>query len=249
MKASTPEPLRKERGTGATKGKPHRRAWLWWSGGKDAAWALHEVRRTGIADVVSLATTVNRSDACVPHHKTGIPLIRLQAEAIGLPLRVFDIPPMEKHRAAYDDAMRRIIDTAHRDRIDRMIFGDIALEWLRDYREQRLAGTGITPLFPLWGRPTAEISRAMVCADLRALIVSIDRHALSPRFLGNEFDDTFLDRLPKGVDPCGEEGEFHTFVFGGPMFVSRLGVYARAGVTRGRYVTAQIVAGHHPKTA
>jgi uncharacterized protein (TIGR00290 family) len=164
-------------------------------------------------------------------HGVRIDLVRRQAENVGLPIRLIPIP----HPCSDDEyaaIMERFVERARQQRIDCFAFGDLLLEDVRRHREERLAGTGIAPLFPLWGMPTGELSREMVSSGLRAIITCLDPQHLSTELAGHEYDASFLDRIPTGVDPCGENGEFHTFAFDGPMFRQALSV--RVGETLSR---------------
>lgn len=196
---------------------------LSWSSGKDSAWALHVLRRRADVRVVGLVTTVNESRGRVATHGVRAELLRRQVDATGLPLDVADIPsPCSNEQ--YEAAMSRVVSGARAAGVERMAFGDLFLEEVRAYREATLAGTGLAPLFPLWGLPTAELAREMVDAGLRAFVTCVDARLLPAEFAGRVYDRDFLEDLPPGVDPCGERGEFHTFAFAGPMFREPLAV-------------------------
>ncbi|HEU4952776.1 MAG TPA: hypothetical protein VFT46_12575 [Holophagaceae bacterium] len=193
------------------------RALLSWSSGKDAAWALHALRQEGAVEVVGLLTTINRAFDRVAMHAVREVLLEAQAEAAGLPLWKVEIPwpcPNEAYEAAMAAACARAVAEG----IEAVAFGDLFLEDVRDYRIQKLAGTGLRPLFPLWGRPTAELAREMVAGGLKATLTCVDPKVLEPAFAGRDFDARLLADLPPGVDPCGERGEFHSFAWDGPMF-------------------------------
>jgi uncharacterized protein (TIGR00290 family) len=194
-----------------------RRAWLAWSSGKDSAFALHELRRSGEATVEALLTTVNETHARVAMHAVRETLLRLQAEALGLPLVIVPIPypcPNE----VYESRMASALAEARGQGAEAVAFGDLFLEDVRRYREERLAPTGLAALFPLWGRPTPKLALDMLDAGLRATLTCVDPRSLPASFAGREFSRELLADLPKGVDPCGENGEFHTFAWAGPMF-------------------------------
>jgi len=198
-----------------------------WSSGKDSAWALHRLRQAGDVEIVGLLTTVAADADRVPMHHVRRRLLEAQAEAAGLPLRAVEIPNPCPN-TAYEAAMRDAMTRAAADGVSVIAFGDLFLDDIRRYREDKLAGTGITPIFPLWGEPTAALARAMVAGGLRAWITSVDTTQLDAGFAGRQFDDALLDELPAGVDPCGERGEFHTFVHRGPMLAAPLEVVAGA---------------------
>lgn len=201
-----------------------------WSSGKDSAWALHRLRRRDDVEVVGLLTTVAADADRVPMHHVRRRLLEAQAEAAGLPLHAVPIPapcPNDVYEAAMRDAMARAVASG----VSLIAFGDLFLDDIRRYREDKLAGTGITPIFPLWGEPTAALAREMVAGGLCAWLTSVDTAQLDASFVGRPFDDALLDGLPAGVDPCGERGEFHTFVWQGPMLAGAIDV-VRGETTR-----------------
>ncbi|RKH41859.1 adenine nucleotide alpha hydrolase [Corallococcus llansteffanensis] len=194
-----------------------------WSGGKDSAWTLHTLRQQGDVEVVGLLTLVDDGSHRVSMHAVSIPLLQKQAEAAGVPLWMVSVPdpcPPEVYAAAMADVLKR----ASAEGISFVAFGDIFLEEVRSYREERLQGTVLKPLFPLWGRNSLELAREMLAAGVLARITSVDPRLLAPSFVGSTFDTAFIDALPSGVDACGELGEFHTFAFAGPMFKERIPV-------------------------
>jgi diphthamide synthase (EF-2-diphthine--ammonia ligase) len=167
-------------------------------------------------------------------------LLEEQAAAVGLPLHVVEIPwpcPNEM----YEGAMAAACSRAIADGVEAMAFGDLFLEDVRAYREKQLAGTGLRPLFPIWGRPTPALSREMVAAGLRATLTCVDPRHLPEDFAGRAFDDALLDALPPGVDPCGERGEFHSFAWDGPMFSRPVAVRAGEIVARDGFVFADLL--------
>jgi uncharacterized protein (TIGR00290 family) len=199
------------------------RALISWSSGKDSAFALHEIRREGAFDVVGALTTVNESFGRVSIHGVREKLLHAQLAAAGLPPLVVPIPnPCPND--AYEARMTRAMADAKRSGITRIIFGDLFLADIRAYREQKLAGTGITPVFPLWDRPTSALAREMIASGVEARLVSVDRAKLDRSFAGRNFDEKLLEDLPAAIDPCGENGEFHTFVFAAPIFSQRIEV-------------------------
>jgi uncharacterized protein (TIGR00290 family) len=221
-----------------TAGKP--RAWLSWSSGKDSAWTLHMLRVRGEVEVVGLLTTLNREAARVAMHAVREELLEAQAEAAGLPLvKIFLPHPCSND--IYEAAMHGAIAQAREAGITHMAFGDLFLEDVRRYRERMLAGTGIEPIFPLWGEPTGQLAERMVAAGLRAHVTCVDPAQLSEAFAGRTFDEWLLKDLPDRVDPCGERGEFHTFAHAGPMFDRPIPVVPGEVVTRDGFVFADLL--------
>ena len=209
-----------------------------WSGGKDSALALAAVRRDSRYDVAALLTTVTEHYDRVSMHGVRRTLLRQQAEAIGLRLEEVVIPPQcsndeyEKRMAAALATVRSQAPGLHA-----VVFGDLFLTDIRAYRERMLARVGMRALFPLWLRDTRELAREFVRLGYRAVLVCVDSHALPAAFAGREFGDALLDELPAGVDPCGENGEFHTFVYAGPLLARRIAHRRGKRVVReGRFV-------------
>ena len=193
-----------------------KRALLSWSSGKDSAWALHTLRDWDI-EIAGLLTTFNGKVDRVAMHAVRHELVNAQAEAVGLPLRAIELPwpcSNSQYEELMADACRRAVE----DGIHAIVFGDLFLRDIREYRERALRGSGLEPIFPLWEIPTRDLSRAMIEGGLRARITCVDKKVLDPSFAGREFDAAFLADLPPQVDPCGENGEFHTFAYDGPMF-------------------------------
>ena len=216
------------------------KALLSWSSGKDAAWALHVLRKTGEVEVVGLLTTTNAAFDRVAMHGVREVLLEAQAEAVGLPL--WKVPlPWPCSNEAYQACMVKVCAEAMEQGIAVMAFGDLFLEDVRAYRIQNLAGTGLRPIFPIWNPATAGLARDMVAAGLKATLVCVDPRVLDARFAGRAFDEGLLADLPPAVDPCGERGEFHTFAWDGPMF--RQPVLVRPGevVERDGFVFADLV--------
>jgi len=190
---------------------------LSWSSGKDSAWALHLLNRQHPDAVAALLTTVNESMDRVAMHGVRRSVLEAQARAAGLPLHVVHIPhpcPNE----IYEAQMRAAIADARGNGFTHAAFGDLFLEDIRRYREDKLAGSGLEPLFPVWGIPTRELAEQMIDGGLRARLACVDTRRLADGFAGREFDYSLLNDLPDGVDPCGERGEFHSCVYAGPMF-------------------------------
>jgi uncharacterized protein (TIGR00290 family) len=218
------------------------RLWLSWSSGKDSAWALHALRRQDAHEIAGLLTTINAAASRVAMHAVRETLLERQAAAAGVPLIKVRIPypcPNEAYEAAMTDAMAR----AKREKIAAVAFGDLFLEDVRRYREEKLAPTGIAPVFPIWGFETKALAREMVAAGLRAHITCVDPKQLDASFAGRTFDDGFLDDLPDGVDPCGEKGEFHSFAWSGPMFEAPIPVTPGEVVERDGFVFADLLPG------
>ncbi|WP_219412491.1 adenine nucleotide alpha hydrolase [Pseudonocardia nigra] len=215
------------------------RSWVSWSSGKDGAFALYAARETAAVDVVGLFTTLDTTTCRVPVHGVPHALVQAQADALGLPLHTVDLPwpcPNEVYEARMGDALA----AATRAGVERLVFGDLHLRDVRDYRERALAGSGVTPLFPLWGRPTAELAVEMVRGGLRAVVTCVDPTQAPAELAGRWFDERFLDALPAGVDPCGENGEFHTFVVDGPGFTAPVDVTVGEPVERDGFVVADL---------
>ena len=218
------------------------KALISWSSGKDSAFALHEVARAGEFEVVGALTTVTETFGRVSIHGVRQEILQAQCEAAGLPQRIVPIPypcPNEIYEARMGEAVARAVA----DGITHIIFGDLFLADIRAYREQKLAGTGITPVFPLWARPTTELAQAMIASGLEAHIATVDLKKLPAEFAGRTFDATLLADLPEGIDACGENGEFHTCVVAGPMFSRRLMVTAGERVERDGYAYCDLVMG------
>lgn len=215
------------------------RVLLSWSSGKDSAWALEVLRRAPGWDVGALLTTVNEAADRVAMHAVRVALLEAQAESTGLPLRIVRLPwPCSNDD--YEQRMAAATRQAVADGFTHVAFGDLFLDDVRRYREERLHGTGLEPLFPLWGRDTAALATEMIDAGLRARITTVDPRQLHPRFVAREFDRGLLGDLPPPVDPCGERGEFHTFAYAGPMFGVSIPVETGDVVERDGFVFADL---------
>jgi uncharacterized protein (TIGR00290 family) len=221
-------------------GRP--RALLSWSSGKDSAYALWVLRSADEVEVVGLVTTVNAPAGRVAMHAVREQLLDLQASAVGLPVWKVAIPSPCSN-AEYEAAMAEVMERARREGITHLAYGDLFLADIRAYREERLAGSGISPLFPLWGRDTGALAREMVGAGVRAVLTCVDPAQLDAGFAGQSFDSTLLDRLPPSCDPCGERGEFHTFAWHGPGFERPVPVTAGEVVARDGFVFADLLPG------
>ncbi|MBI1815993.1 MAG: adenine nucleotide alpha hydrolase [Deltaproteobacteria bacterium] len=219
---------------------PKLRILLAWSSGKDSAWTLHVLRQEGRYEVVGLVTTINEAVDRVAMHAVRRVLLEAQADAAGLPLWPVPIPsPCSNDE--YEAAMTRVIRRARDDGIEAFAFGDLFLADVRAYRERQLAGTGVAPLFPLWQRPTAALAREMLAGGLRAVLTCVDPQQLPAAFAGRSFDHALLADLPSAVDPCGENGEFHTFAHAGPMFAHDIAITVGEMVTRDGFVFADVM--------
>ncbi len=215
------------------------RALLSWSSGKDSAWALRRLRQQGTYEVVGLVTTVNERARRVAMHAVREELLEAQARATGLALWRVPIPSPCSN-SQYETAMQEIVRRAKTAGVSAMAFGDLFLADVRAYRERQLAGTGITPLFPLWLQPTDVLAGDMIAAGMRAVLTCVDPRHLPPSFAGRQFDADLLRDLPSSVDPCGENGEFHTFAYAGPMFCDAISVVVGAVSERDGFVFADV---------
>jgi uncharacterized protein (TIGR00290 family) len=216
------------------------KALLAWSSGKDSAWSLHVLRSQGEVEVVGLLTTLNEVHDRVAMHAVRAELLRAQAEAAGLPLLPVPLP-WPCSNAQYEAAMGAALARARADGVTAVAFGDLFLEDVRRYREERMKDSGLVPLFPVWGQPTGALVRAMLGAGLRARITCVDPRQLDARFAGRDLDPALLDELPPSVDPCGERGEFHTFTYAGPMFEHPIPIESGEIVERDGFVFADLL--------
>jgi len=207
-----------------------------WSSGKDSAWMVHVLRARGVT-LGGLLTTVNAAARRVAMHAVREELVDAQAAAVGLPLWKIPIPSPCSNEE-YERAMAAAVGRAVREGFTHVAFADLFLADIRQYREERLAGSGLTPIFPLFGEPAATpaLGREMIAGGLRARITCVDPRQIDRRFAGREFDQALLDDLPASVDPCGERGEFHTFAYAGPMFTQPIAVERGVTVERDGFV-------------
>lgn len=217
-----------------------RKTLLSWSSGKDSAWALHTLQADPTIELVGLFTTLNKSAERVAMHGVRRELLCAQGRAAGLPVWEIDLPERCSNEV-YQEIMKRALARAQAEEVEVMAFGDLFLEDVRDYRIDNMQGTGIEPYFPIWGIPTDELSKTMVSSGLSAILSCVDPKQLDPSFVGRTFDEQFLADLPGGVDPCGENGEFHTFVTAGPMFRGPIDVVVGEKVERGGFHYADIL--------
>ena len=210
-----------------------------WSSGKDSAWLIHVLRQTGV-DIGGLLTTVNEAADRVAMHAVRRELLHAQAGALGLPLRTVLIPSPCPNDI-YERAMGAAVAAAVAEGFTHVAFGDLFLEDVRRYREEKLAGSGLTALFPLFGADTVALAREMVASGLRARITCVNPAVLDRSFAGREFDAALLRDLPATVDPCGERGEFHTFAYAGPMFAQPIPIDCGVIVERDGFVFADLL--------
>jgi uncharacterized protein (TIGR00290 family) len=221
---------------------PMKRILLSWSSGKDSAWSLHVLRQGGEYEVAGLLTAFNEAAGRVAMHAVRRELVEQQAAAAGLPLWAVPLPwPCSNEQ--YESLMAQTCARAVSEGIEGVAFGDLFLEDVRAYREKQIAGTGLQPIFPVWGRPTRALAEEMIAGGLRAKLASVDITKLDRSFAGREFDQSLLSALPGGVDPCGERGEFHSFVYAGPMLNAALPVSVGVTVTRDQFTFADLLPG------
>lgn len=216
------------------------RVLLSWSSGKDSAWTLHVLRQRADVTVVGLLTTVNRVHDRVAMHAVRRDLLEAQAAAAELPLWIVEIPSPCSN-AEYEAAMSQAMTRARAERIDAVAFGDLFLRDIRQYREDKLRPTGIEPLFPLWDLPTDELAREMWRAGVQAHLTCVDPRRVPAQWAGRVWSEALMAERPDGVDPCGENGEFHTFVAAGPMFRAPLAVRSGEVVERDGFVFADLM--------
>ena len=216
------------------------KALISWSSGKDSAFALHEIRRADEFEIVGALTTVTETFDRVSIHGVRRQILLAQCEAAGLAPRIVPMPypcPNETYELRIGEAVAQ----AAGEGITHIIFGDLYLADIRAYREQKLEGTGITPVFPLWQRPTLPLAQAMIASGMEAYLATVDLKKLPSEFAGRKFDAQLLSDLPEGIDPCGENGEFHSCVVAGPMFTHRLAVTPGERVERDGYAYCDLV--------
>ena len=211
-----------------------------WSTGKDSAWCLQTLCGVADVEVVGLLATVNEAHDRVAMHAVRHELLAAQARAVGLPLTVVKLPSPCSN-ATYDAAMQRAMTRARAEGVEAVAFGDLFLKEVRRYREERLARVGMRALFPLWGRPTRALAEEMIAAGLRARLTCVDPRAIPASFAGREFDLSLLGELPAHADPCGENGEFHSFAWDGPMFLRPIRIQAGEVVTRDGFVFVDLL--------
>jgi uncharacterized protein (TIGR00290 family) len=213
-----------------------------WSSGKDSAWMVHVLRQRGDVQIAGLLTTINQSAHRVAMHAVRVDVLQAQADALGLPLWTIPIPSPCPNQV-YEQAMGEAVARAVGEGFTHVAFGDLFLEDVRRYREERLAGTGLTPMFPLFGSDTAALARGMIAGGLRARITCLNPKVMDRGFAGREFDAALLAELPPQIDPCGERGEFHTCSYDGPMFDHAVPIETGITVERDGYVFTDLAIG------
>jgi len=217
-----------------------KRVALSWSTGKDSTWALHVLRQSHDLEVVALITTFNCTFDRVAMHAVRRRLVREQAERVRLPLWPIDLPwPCSS--ADYEAIMTGVWQQALAHKVDAVAFGDLFLEDIRAYREKQLQGTGLEPLFPIWRLPTGELARDMIRGGVKARLTCVDPSKLDASYAGRDFDAPMLDQLPPSIDPCGENGEFHTFAFDAPVFSSPIEITTGEVIERDGFVFADLL--------
>jgi uncharacterized protein (TIGR00290 family) len=213
---------------------------LSWSSGKDSVWALHLLRQQPGIEVAGLLTSFNSAAGRVAMHAVRRALVDAQAGRTEIPQWSVDLP-WPCSNAEYEERMRGVCQRAVAEGITAVAFGDLFLRDIRDYRERQLQGTGLDPLFPVWEIPTAKLARDMIAAGVKAKITCVDPSQVDRAFAGREYDRALLDSLPPGVDPCGENGEFHTFVYDAPVFSRPIEVRMGEIVERDGFVFADVL--------
>lgn len=218
---------------------PKQKAILSWSTGKDSAMALHRILASGQFEVAAILTTVSESFHRVSMHGVREELLERQAESLGIQLQKVMIP-YPCSNAVYEEKMRDVLEIWKMRGVTHVIFGDLFLADIRRYREQKLAILGLNPVFPVWGLDTASLAKEMIEAGFRAILSCVDPRRMDPNFAGRQFDYHLLADLPEGVDPCGENGEFHTFVYDGPIFNAPIPVEVGERINRDGFEFADI---------
>ncbi len=217
-----------------------KRILLSWSSGKDSAWSLHVLHQQAEYEVAGLLTTYNEAFDRVAMHGVRRELVEKQAAAAGVPL--WPVPlPWPCSNEEYERRMAQTCARAVASGIEGIAFGDLFLEDVRAYREKRMMGTGLEPIFPVWGLPTRDLAEKMIACGVKAKLTCVDTRKLDQSFAGREFDETLLSILPEGVDPCGERGEFHSFVYAGPMLKSAVPVVVGETVLRDQFAFSDLM--------
>ena len=217
-----------------------KRAVVSWSGGKDSAWALHLLRQSNKYEIVALATSVNSAVDRIAIHGVRRALLDAQADSASVPLWTVNLP-WPCSNADYEDRMRSLCNRAIEAEAEYFVFGDLFLTDIREYREKQLQGTCLKPLFPVWGIPTDSLARDMIRSGLRAKLACVDTKAINRSFVGRDFDDVLLRDLPAAVDPCGENGEFHSFVYEGPMLSRSIPIKTGEVVDRDQFAYVDLL--------
>ncbi|MDX1343611.1 MAG: ATP-binding protein [Reinekea sp.] len=212
---------------------------LSWSTGKDSAWSTYQLQQRDDIELVGCLCTINQTYQRTAMHAVRVELLKAQAAALNLPLTIIELPfpcSNEQYQQIMADATQKLVEQG----TECMCFGDLYLEDIRDYRIKNLAGTGIEPVFPLWQKPTKALAQEMIAGGLKTVITCVDPKQLDASFAGRLFDESFLNDLPEGVDPCGENGEFHSFVYDGPMFQAPIAIKVGEVVERDGFVFADV---------
>jgi uncharacterized protein (TIGR00290 family) len=213
---------------------------LSWSSGKDSVWALHLLQQQPDVQVAALVTTFNSAANRVAMHAVRRALVEAQAQRVGIPLWAVDLP-WPCSNLEYEERMRAVCQRASAEDITAVAFGDLFLQDIRDYRVQQLQGTGLEALFPVWQIPTAQLARDMITAGLKAKLTCVDPAKLQKTFAGRDYDLSLLEALPPAIDPCGENGEFHTFVYNAPVFSLPISVRTGEVVERDGFIFADVL--------
>lgn len=211
-----------------------------WSTGKDSAWATYQLQSRDDIELVGCLCTINQEFQRTAMHAVRVELLKAQAAALQLPLTIIELPfpcSNEQYQLIMGDATQTLIDQG----VECLSFGDLFLEDIRQYRIDNLKSTGIEPIFPLWLMPTDQLAKNMIEGGLKTVITCVDPKQLDASFAGRLFDQSFLDDLPDGVDPCGENGEFHSFVYDGPMFKKAINIQVGEVVERDGFVFADVL--------
>lgn len=215
---------------------------LSWSSGKDSAWTLYQLQQDPNYEVISLFTSINKTADRVAMHAVRRELLNRQAEAVGLPIDIIELP-FPCSNEDYEEIMTAFVKKLTDRGLTTVAFGDLFLEDVRDYRINQLKNTGLTPIFPIWGTPTSELSQTLIAAGVRTHLTCLDPKKMPTELAGSLYNQDFLNQLPETVDPCGENGEFHTFVSDGPMFNHPLQITMGETVTRDGFVFTDILPG------
>ena len=213
---------------------------LAWSGGKDSAMALYELRKASGIEIVGLLTTVTEGYDRISMHGVRRALLERQAESLGLALSIATIPP-DCPNQVYEARMQKVLERSQSDGIEAVAFGDLFLEEIRRYRESNMARVGMRSIFPLWGRNTRDLMQDFLTLGFKGVVVCVDTQQIPASFAGRTIDNAFLHDFPPGADPCGENGEFHTFVFDGPVFKEPIALEKGEIVARGQFTYCDLV--------
>lgn len=205
-----------------------------WSSGKDSAWALHKLREKSDINLSGLFCTVNKKYDRVAMHGVRVELLKAQAASLNLPLEIIELPDQCSDEE-YKKIMTVFIEKSKANHVECFAFGDLFLEDVKNYREEQLKDTGIEPIFPVWGLETKQLAEEMIASGLKTVITCVDTKQAPAELAGQIYSERFLEALPPGADPCGENGEFHSFVFDGPMFHHPLEVEVGESVKRGQF--------------